>query len=108
MFSGAAIRALGYMLDDDRVLRDGELVQDFVLLPDKGNLLHPMHRFGDQMVAIHLEDNSRMRFSSGALVWVWGTFRASPGDPAGRKPLYSLERAHAIPADKKDIRAYFR
>lgn len=108
MFTGAAVRALGYMVDGDRVLREGAPVQDFVLLPEAGNLLHPAHRFGDQMVAVHLDDNSRIRFSLGAMVWVWGAFRASPGDPAGPKPLYSLERAHALPADKKDIRTYFK
>src|ERR1019366_7449030 len=31
--SGALIRALGYMMDGDRPVRNGEHVQDFVLLP---------------------------------------------------------------------------
>ena len=108
MFTGAPVRALGYMADGDQVLRDGEPVKDFVLLPEAGNLLHPAHRFGDQMVAIHLDGSLRIPFSSGSLVWVWGTFRLSPGDPAGHKPLYSLERAHTLQADKKDVKNYFK
>jgi hypothetical protein len=107
LFTGAKVQALGYMLASDRASGVGEWVPDFVLLPDAGNLLHPAHRFGDQMIAVHLEPDARVRFVSRALVWVRGTFRAFAGDPAGSKPLYVLERAHVQPANKEEIPKYF-
>ncbi len=108
LFIGASVQALGYMVESDHVNGEGEWVQDFVLLPEAGNLLHPAHRFGDQMIAVHLAPEARVRFSRRALVWVWGTFRASAGDPAGSKPLYSLERARVQAADIEEIRQYFK
>jgi hypothetical protein len=107
LFTGAPVQALGYMVDDDHPSGEGDWVRSFVLLPDAGNLLHPAHRFGDQMIAVHLEPDARVRFASRALVWVRGTFRSSAGDAAGPKPLYALERAHVQPADKDEIRKYF-
>jgi hypothetical protein len=106
--SGAAIRALGYMADGDKPIHTGDLIQDFVLLPEAGNLLDPAHRFGDQMIHVHLNEGDRMRFSARRLVWVWGTFRASRGDPSGPTPLYSLEGARAYGADRADIARYFQ
>src|SRR6266481_5082027 len=44
-FSGAEVQALGYMADGDQS-------GDFVLPPDAGNLLHPAHRLGDQMISV--------------------------------------------------------
>src|SRR5205823_2519073 len=85
-FSGAEVQALGYMAD-------GELTRDFVLLPDAGNLLHPAHRSGDQMIAVRLRAGERMQYSPLELVWVGGILRVTPGDPVGRKPLYTIERA---------------
>jgi len=108
IFTGAEVRALGYMADGDRAFREGEWVQDFVLLPDAGNLFDPAHRFGDQMIAVHLQPEARVRFSSNTLVWVWGTFQASPSDPDAEKPLYTLEHARTQPADKGEIRRYFK
>jgi hypothetical protein len=103
-----AVQVLGYMVDGDHPLRDGDWVKDFVLLPEAGNLLHPAHRFGDHMIAIHLENDARVQFSSRSLVWVWGIFRESPGDPAGSTPLYSVEQAGTRPADKSEIGKYFK
>jgi len=103
-----AVQVLGYMMDGERPLRDGEWVQDFVLLPEAGNLLHPAHRFGDQMIAVHLNNDSRVHFSPGSLVWVWGMFRESRGDPGGTALHYTLEKASARPADKSDIGKYFK
>ena len=54
VFAGASVQALGYMMENERPIRAGEPVQDFILLPGAGNLLHPAHRFGDQMIAVHL------------------------------------------------------
>jgi hypothetical protein len=108
VFSGAPVQALGYMVESDRAIGEGEWIQDFVLLPEAGNLMHPAHRFGDQMIAVHLQENARVQFSARALVWVWGAFGASPGDPAGSKPLYSLERALAQSADREEIAKYFK
>jgi hypothetical protein len=105
---GAAVRALGYMVDGDKAIHTGDLVQDFVVLPDAGNLLDPAHRFGDQMVSVRLKESDRIPFSPGRLVWVWGTFRASRGDPSGPTPLYHLERARAQVADRVDIEWFFQ
>jgi hypothetical protein len=106
--AGAPVEALGYMVDGDVTSGERERVQDFVLLPEAGNIFHPAHRFGDQMIAVHLAPGGKVRFSSRALVWVWGTFRASAGDPAGSTPLYSLEGARVRTADTGDIQKYFK
>jgi hypothetical protein len=106
--AGAPVLALGYMFDSDHAMGKGEWVKDFVLLPEAGHVLHPAHRFGDQMIAVHLAPGAQVRFSWRALVWVWGTFRASAGDPVGSTPLYALERARVQTADKGDIPKYFK
>ncbi len=93
-----AVQVLGYMTDGDHPLREGDWVQDFALLPEAGNVLHPAHR--DHMIAVHLKDNSRIQFSPRSLVWVWGTLRESP--------LFSVEQAAARPADKSEIGKYFK
>ena len=108
LFNGASVQALGYMVESDHLNGEGESVRDFVLLPEAGNLLHPAHRFGDQMIAVHLAPDAGVRFSRRALVWVWGTFRASAGDPVGSVPLYSLERAHLQAANLEEISRYFK
>jgi len=108
VFTGARVQALGYMMEADRPIRAGEPVQDFILLPEAGNLLHPAHRFGDQMIAVHLPPGNKVLFTPRSLVWVGGTFRASSGDPAGSRPLYDLERAQVALASKAEIRKYFR
>ena len=107
LFSGAPIRALGYMTDGDRPITNGDRVSDFVLLPDAGNLLHPAHRTGDQMIAVHLREGERIQFAPMSLVWVAGILRVTPGDPSGPKPLYSIQQAHSQPAEKADIQKYF-
>jgi hypothetical protein len=43
LFFGAPVQALGYMVEGDHAIVEGEWVLDFVLLPDSGNLLHPAH-----------------------------------------------------------------
>jgi hypothetical protein len=106
--SGTMIRALGYMMEGDRPVRDGDRVQSFVLLPDAGNPVHPAHRFGDQMIDVRLEAGNEVRFSGRGLVWVWGTLRMLPGDPSGHEPLYILENARTEPANKADIPKYFK
>ena len=108
VFAGARVRALGYMMEGERLIRTGERVHDFFLLPQGGNLLHPAHRFGDQMIAVHLRSDIQVQFSPRSLVWVAGTFRASLGDPVGARPLYDLEEARVSPASKAEIRKYFR
>jgi hypothetical protein len=102
------VRALGYMMNGERVPREGDWVREFYLLPDAGHLFHPAHRDADQMIAVHLADGVRVRFSSRALVWAWGSLQSLPGDPDGPKPLYTLERAHAQPADAREIRRYYQ
>ena len=105
---GAAVQALGYMVDGDKAIHPGDLVQDFILLPDAGNLLDPADRFGDQMVSVHLRESDRMPFSPRQLVWAWGRFRVSRGDSSGPTPLYHLENARTQPADRTDIGQYFK
>lgn len=105
---GAEVQALGYMVDGDKAIHPGDLVQDFVLLPDAGNLLDPADRFGDQMVSVRLRESDRIPFSPRQLVWVWGTFRASRGDSSGPTPLYHLESARTQPAGRADIGRSFQ
>ena len=105
---GAAVQALGYMVDGDKTIHPGDLVQDFILLPDAGNLLVPADRFGDQMISVHLREIDRIPFSPRQLVWAWGTFRVSRGDLSGPTPLYHLENARTQPADRADIERYFQ
>jgi hypothetical protein len=107
-FDGAAVHALGYMVEGNAPIKTDERVTDFVLLPEAGNALHAAHRFGNQMVAVHLENGNRIRFSPRSLVSARGTFRTSPEDPAGSQPLYHLDHAQAQPAARNDIRRYFR
>ena len=106
--SGAMIRALGYMMNGDRPVRDGEHVQGFTLLRDAGSAVHPAHRFGDQMIDVRLEEGNAVRFSEQSLVWVWGTLQMLPGDPLGHVPLYVLEHARTEPASKADIQELFK
>ncbi len=104
----ASVQALGYMAESDRSLHTGDRVRDFVLLPEAGNILHRAHRIPDQMIAVHLREGEQIQFSLRSLVWVWGTFQASPSDPAGIEPLYHLDEARAKRADKSEISTYFR
>ena len=107
-FPAASAQALGYMVESDRSLHAGGWVRDFVLLPEAGNLLHPAHRIPHQMIAVRLREGERIQFSPRSLVWVWGAFQASQGDPAGTQPLYRLDQARAKRADRSDIPKYFR
>jgi len=108
-FSGqASVQSLGYMVESDRSQHTGEWIRDFVLLPEAGNLLHPAHRIPNEMVAVRLREREQIQFSPRRLVWVWGEFRASPGDSEGIQPLYHLDQARAMLADKSDIHKYFR
>jgi len=102
------VQALGYMVESDRSVHAGDWVRDFVLLPEAGNMLHPAHRFPDQIIAVRLGEGEQIQFSPRSLVWVWGTFRASPGDQAGVQPLYHLDQARAKRAEKSEISMYFR
>ena len=61
--SGTMIRALGYMMDGDRPVRDGERVRSFVLLPEAGDALHPADRFGDEMINVELQAGNEVSFS---------------------------------------------
>jgi len=106
--SGTAVEVLGYMMDGNRTLENGEWVQEFTLLPEAGNPIHLAHRFGDQMITVHLRNDARARFSLRALVWVSGNLKALPGDPVGDKPLYAIEQARAELAGRGEARTYFR
>jgi len=88
-------------------MTDGDRAGDLVLLPDAGNFLHPAHRLGDQMIAVHLREGERIPFSPMRLVLVAGILRVTPGDPSGPKPLYALDNARSQHMDKADIQKYF-
>jgi len=106
--SGAEVQALGYMMKSDQSTGKDQGGQDFVLLPEAGNLLHPAHRIRDQMIAVHLDDGTRTQFAPRALVWVWGNFRASAGLGPRSEALYVLDRARVKPAERADIHRYFK
>ncbi len=106
--SDSKVQALGYMFDGDRPISKGEWVREFVLLPEAGTLVHPAHRVRDQMITVHLEDGTRIQFSPRTLIWVWGSFAVSSEPAVRSKPLYSLQQAQVKPADKADIRRYFK
>ena len=106
--TGSEVQALGYMLDGDQSIGINQWVQDFVLLPEAGTLLHPAHRIRDQTIAVHLEAGNRIQFSPRALVWVWGNLRTSAGLGPRSDALYTLARARAKPAGKADIQGYFK
>jgi hypothetical protein len=95
------------MMDGDRSIDKNQWVQDFVLLPEAGTLLHPAHRIRDQMIAVHLEEGTRIQLSPRALVWVWGNLQASAGLGPRSEALYVIERARTRPADRADIQRYF-
>ena len=106
--SGSPARVLGYMMEADAPVRNGQQIQRFVLLPDAGSAVHPAHRFGDQMVEVHLKEGARVPFVAESLVWVWGTWKLLPGNPNQDKPLYELENARVENASTSDIAKYFR
>ena len=107
-FTGARVQVLGYMMTEvDHPLPTGKRGRELVLLPDAGNLPHPAHRFGDQMIAVHLAVGEETAFVSRSLVWIKGLLRASSGDPAGAKLLYHLEEATAFPAKQNRYREKF-
>lgn len=103
-----SVQALGYMVESGRSPHVADLVRNFILLPEAGNILHPAHRIPDEMIAVQLRGGEQIQFSPRRLVWVWGTFRVSPGDPAGIQPLYHLDNARATFADKSEIPKYYR
>ena len=107
MAAVAADCALGYMAAGEQVVRDGDFTNEFVLLPETGNLLHPAHRFGDQMIAVRLGNGRRIRFARESLTWACGSFRMSPGDPEGQRPLYALSDADAMQVGRDFIAKYF-
>jgi len=106
--TGTAMRVLGYMMEGDRPIPNGQPVARFVLLPEAGNAAHPPHRFGDQMIDVRLKEGDTVRFARGSLVWAWGAWRPLPGDPKRDKPLYELQDAHVESAGATDIAKYFR
>ena len=106
--AGTPTRVLGYMMEGDQPIRDGKEVDRFVLLPDAGSAVHPAHRFGDQMIDVHLKPGTSIAFKGSSLVWVSGTWRVLAGNPAGDRPLYQLWDARVEKADQTEIAKYFR
>ena len=106
--AGGRVVAVGYMMDKGRSVRAGELVRSFVLLPEAGNLLHPAHRIGDQMIEAHLADPEAMPFVDRRLLRVVGKLRVRRGAPGAESPLYVLEEADAQSIDRRAIRKYLK
>lgn len=105
---GSPTRVLGYMMDGEKPIRDGAEVNRFTLLPDAGSVVHPAHRFGDQMIDVQLKTGATILFKEGRLVWVWGIWKVLAGNPTGDRPLYELQDSHVENADKAEIGKYFR
>ena len=108
IWTGVTVQVIGYMVEGNRPVRAGAPAPSFVLLPEAGNLLHPAHTFGDQMVKVSLAAGSEMQFSPKALVLACGTLRILSGDPVGTEPLYVLEESQARIIDKTEIAKYFK
>lgn len=104
--SGAAVQVLGYMFEGNQPLQERQWIGEFVLLPEPGNLLHPAHRFGDQMIAVHLLTPAR--FLPRGLVWAWGTLRPLKANARGPEPLYAIEQAQTRPASESEIGKHYR
>jgi len=60
------------------------------------------------MIEVQLQPDTRVQFSSRALVWVWGTLRSFGGHPEEAKPLYRLEGARVQRTEENSIAKYFR
>jgi hypothetical protein len=60
------------------------------------------------MIAVHLEDGTRIQFSPRALAWAWGNLQASAGLGPRSEALYILKRASLKAAGKTDIQRYFK
>ena len=97
--SGIPVLALGYLDTDPAGL---------VLLPETGNLMHPAHRFGDQMIAVQTRTDRPLHISAGTLVWASGTFHMLDGDPTAPQPLYRISEADVKPATPAEVARYFR
>jgi hypothetical protein len=106
--TGGKVVALGYMMENHRRVRSGDLVSSFDLLPEAGNLLHPAHRLGDQMIEVRLSRGHEMAFASRRLVRVSGILRQRPGDPAEDRALYILEESEAWLIQRADIGRYYK
>jgi len=89
---GAAVQALGYMVEGDKAIHPGDFVQDFVLLPDAGNILDPADRFGDQMVSVRLKEGERISVFAATVWFGFGAhFGCSRAIHQVRPPLYHLK-----------------
>jgi hypothetical protein len=106
--TGTLVKALGYMMKADQTIRGGQLVTQFVLLPDAGNAFLAPKCFGDQMIDVRLQPGNTVRFSARSLVWVSGVLQTLAGNPIGPQPLYRLEDARIEPANRADIPKYFQ
>lgn len=99
-FAGGRARMLGYMMDGSHPVRDGVLIQTFILMPEAGQLLHPAHRIPDEMVEVWLAGGQSIPFLDRTLVWVEGDLRpvndgASPGNASYAMKEAAVERAPA-------------
>jgi hypothetical protein len=106
--AGARVVAVGYMMDYGPPVSAGEFVRSFVLLPEAGNLLHPAHTIGDQMIEAHLTHVDGIPFAPRKLIRVVGKLGLRRSERAAEHPLYVLEEADAQPIDRADIRKYLK
>lgn len=100
------VRMLGYMMDEQRRVRDGERVNTFVLLPEAGHFLRPAQRIPDQMVVVW--SSHPVVFRNRRLVWVSGTLERTIRRSGEDQPEYAMIFAQVSPAAAKDIGIWFQ
>ena len=76
--SGASVRVPGYMLAFvEKPDRDGK-VNEFLLVPDVGNWLHPPHLDPGEVVLVRTHSGANARLLDRRAIWVEGKLSPSP------------------------------
>lgn len=102
----ARVRLLGYMMQDQRPLRDGERIDVFLLLPEAGHLLHPPHRIPNQTVVVWSSDP--VFFRNRELVWASGTLSKTIRRSGQDQPEWAMTFAAVAPAAEREIGKWLR
>jgi hypothetical protein len=96
---------LGYMMDASAPSPEGAPVNTFILMPEAGQWLHPVHRTPDEMVAVRT--SRPISFKYRQLVWVTGSLNRAVGQSREESPAWSLTEAVAESASDRDITRWF-
>jgi hypothetical protein len=100
------VRMLGYMMDEQRPVRDGERVDTFMLMPDAGYFWHPARRTHDQIVIVW--STYPVLFRNRELVWVSGMMDRTIRESGADRPDYAMIFAQVSPAASKEIATWFQ